>query len=168
MTELKRWYQEHGVCSCCGQRAAIRGQKLCPDCRDYYNERNNKYHYEHRSELLPKMRERGQKRYEKRKNEGICVSCGKRPAKQGKVRCAYCLIKDAKRHEVIARENDVLPRELMGKGEYCATCGKPVNGTKLCEKCYANAVRGLEIARQQGKRGWQTNDYLFVKKVRYG
>ena len=168
MTELKKWYQEHGICSCCGQRDAIRGQRLCPDCRDYFRERNNKYFYENHSKLLSKKREQGQKRYEKRKNAGICVSCGKRPAKQGKVRCDYCLIKNAKGQEKIARRRGTLPRELMGRGEYCATCGKPVNGTKLCDRCYANAVRSLEIARQQGKRGWKNNDFFFRKKASYG
>lgn len=63
------------------------------------------------------------RRYKKRKNKGLCVTCGKYPAIDGKVACGQC----SEKHRRYCSENhDKLRHEIfMAYGGYqCACCGE--------------------------------------------
>ena len=87
------WYKEHGICTDCHHREAIRGQILCPDCRDKKNLAKYIRYQKHKEEINEKNKICSERRRAKRKAEGLCVSCGK-PLDTNKTRCKCCLIKN--------------------------------------------------------------------------
>ena len=115
--ETRQWYLALGFCPSCHKERVYGSEKQCPECRakrivsnqlatqkaivlgkewakPEYNNANNR------------------KRYAERKEQGICIKCGKRPAENGKTRCRLCLDKAADRaREYRAR----LKEEKMGE-----------------------------------------------------
>jgi hypothetical protein len=65
--------------------------------------------------------------YYERKNAGICVQCGKKKARTGRVKCKECAIKDLER----------LDRRT------CCQCHKKIvlPGHNKCKKCYVPNAR---------------------------
>lgn len=163
MSELRAWYKAHGICVSCGQQNAVQGETRCLECKFKYRESNSQYYVKHKEELNRKCRDRGKQLYDERKERGICVRCGKRKAQTGKVRCAVCLAKDRQAHIKKSRAEGVLPHSMLGNGEYCYTCGKPVDGTKLCPKCLETSRRTIAYARTFIKNGWKAENFVFGK-----
>lgn len=166
MTELREWYAEHGICIACGRNDAVKGIKLCQECRLKQADASAEYHEAHREKRLAEFKVRNKERYKQRRETGLCVRCGKRPAAEGRIRCGICLAKDRARHEKRRREQGVMPRYLFGNGEFCVTCGKPSDGEKLCPVCYEKSVRSIAYARSCVKSGWQSENFMFGRKER--
>ena len=165
MSELREWYKAHGICVCCGQEnVAVSGETLCLQCKFKYRESNRRYYANHKNELKHKVKDQKKQLYKERKEQGICVTCGKHEAQTGKVRCGKCLAKDRRMHIKKARAEGVLPHSMLGNGEYCYTCGKPANGAKLCPKCLETSRRTIAYARIFVKKGWQSSDFIFGKR----
>lgn len=160
----REWYASHGICVECGQREAEPHKKKCWECSEKKAEYNRKYNANMSQEQKEKNNIRHKKMYENRKAAGICVYCGKKPAVSGKVACAMCAKRDAKRHRERNRKAGKLPRYMFGDGYHCVICGKNVSGGKLCDKCYSNSVRALEIARTKVKSGWKSQNFVFGEK----
>lgn len=116
-----------------------------PECRNDYV----KPRYQTTEEARAKMRVYGKTMYRERKASGLCVRCGKRPAKEGRVRCWYCLQADARAHGEASRAAGVVPRFLFDGVTRCMTCGKEevLSGHKLCRSCYEKNCATLKIAR---------------------
>lgn len=78
----------------------LNGRALCGECAEYYRERRREYHNN------PEKRERiqayntvyQQERKARLKAEGKCVSCGARPAEEGKTRCSRCILRERLRN----------------------------------------------------------------------
>ena len=126
------------MCPRCGKNKLWGDEKMCIDCR----ERIYEYNKFHRSSM--------NKNYNKiRKEAGICIKCGKRPAVSGKTKCAIC----AEKERIRAREYrmrkgiDVDRSERPAHGK-CYLCGNPVkSGCKVCEKCYQIISENLQKER---------------------
>ena len=159
--ELRAWYKTHGICVCCGQQDAAKGQTRCIQCKFKYNESAAVYHAKHRERLNAVCKERNKTSYEHRKKAGMCVRCGKRQSAPGRVRCGLCLAKDRNAHMKRERANGTIPRYMFGNGDYCQTCGKPSEGVKLCMKCLSNSRRTIVEARKHIKSGWQYENFIF-------
>lgn len=166
MTELREWYAEHGICIACGRNDAVKGIKLCQECRLKQADAAAEYYEAHREECMAKMKTNGKERYRRRRESGLCVSCGKRPAAEGKVRCGICLAKNRAQQERRRRAQGAMPRYMFGNGELCWTCGKPSDGKKLCPACYEKSVRSIAYARTFVKDGWQSENFIFGRKER--
>lgn len=67
--------------------------------------------------------------YERRKSQGLCVSCGKVRSVQGKVMCAEC----AEKKKIYQRET----REYLRNMGLCPRCGKNklFGNEKECPEC---------------------------------
>lgn len=65
--------------------------------------------------------------YYERKNAGICVQCGKKKARAGRVKCKACAIKDLER----------LDKRM------CCQCHKKIvlPGHNKCKNCYVPNAR---------------------------
>lgn len=120
MTE-KEWRQEkdkiryherkaQGVCVKCGIQDAytFMGRSLCADCADKENKRVRKAYSSRKEKIL----EYNKNKYNQRKENSICVDCGKRKAVKGETRCIYCKNKSNKSKQK-ARGRIVL-RRLKG------------------------------------------------------
>ncbi len=161
MTELRRWYKDNGICIACGQESAVQGQLRCFRCREKVREANRRNYERHRKERKERTKQYHRERTVYLKSQGLCTKCGKRTPETGKVRCAICHAKDRREYHKRARGKGVLPKFMFGDGEHCSTCGKSVDGTKLCPKCYANTQRTIEIARRHISSGWQFETFIF-------
>jgi len=72
---------------------------------------------------------------EKRRNAGLCVRCGQRPAQEGRVVCLECKIANAR---IQKKRNNEIPRHERPNYGLCYVCGELVKpGFRLCEKHYA-------------------------------
>jgi predicted amidophosphoribosyltransferase len=72
--------------------------------------------------------------YERRKKQGLCVSCGKAlPENYNFVLCVACRKKN--------RENNKLRRQKLRNSGLCVICGKETeNGYLTCELCRADVA----------------------------
>mgnify|MGYP004477034719 CR=1 FL=1 len=166
--ELHDWYAQHGICVACGQESVAPHRKFCWECLyksgERYRKRRANMTEEQKQAESKKACERTKRRYAERKAAGKCVCCGKKPAEPGKVMCAMCLKKDAKKHMEKNRKNGALPRYMFGDGYHCLICGKDViNGKKQCDECYRKSVRAMEIARAHVQGGWKSQGFAFGK-----
>lgn len=166
--ELQDWYAQHGICIECGQKSAAPHRKFCWECLYKRNERFHKCIANMSEEKKQARREKDSKnhreKYAERKAAGKCVRCGKKPAASGKVMCAMCARKDAKRHTEKNRKNGMLPKHMFGDGYHCVTCGKDIdNGKKQCDECCSKSVHALEIARGKAKGGFRSHRLVLGK-----
>ena len=78
-------YKAHGICWHCKTRWVAPGRTYCEICTRQIKARNE--------QLDPgavKRNAAGRERRAKLKAAGICVACGKRPAREGITRCSIC------------------------------------------------------------------------------
>lgn len=81
--ERRIYLKSHGICIRCGYKEAISDMVLCSDCR----EKNNK---SRKGKISIRQRERQKEKYHSRKENGLCVYCGKKPALPGMTKCHEC------------------------------------------------------------------------------
>lgn len=166
--EYKYMYnKKHHLCQQCGKQDAytVGGRTLCYECSIKAKEwkRANK------EKRAKKVAMESKERYERLKAQNICTSCGKRPAKQGRVRCEYCLNKNKKAHQKERIKEGKIPVTMLKDLNICAWCKKfpCVDGKRLCSKCYAKSLVTAENMRSYIKHrketvlGKHTNDNKF-------
>lgn len=85
------YWKSRNRCKNCGKQDAytLAGRSYCYAC----NEHHNDYKRINKDKWIETEKKRSKTRYERLKQEGICVSCGKRPAKPNHIRCLRCSIK---------------------------------------------------------------------------
>lgn len=92
---------------------------------------------------------------EERKNQGLCVYCGKRKSDNGFATCFEC--RNAQRKKKIDRDRakGTTPRVLMDGVSYCTKCGKnpPTVGTKLCANCLDHNRKVLKEINERRANG---------------
>lgn len=99
-SETRLFYLSMGFCPLCHRNRVFGSEKSCPECRAR-RKAINRRSFERATEAgkewaKPEHKSADQKRrYAKRKEQGICTRCGKRPAEDGRARCRACLDKDA-------------------------------------------------------------------------
>lgn len=125
-SETYHWYKEHGICTHCRHGKAVEGKTLCLVC--LMDNRQYKKPYD-----KDKCKERDTTRYAYRKENGLCVTCGKEKQQHG-LKCNRCYAKY--RSKQIARQTHILRSERVSFG-LCYDCGKPKMADKgLCKDCY--------------------------------
>ena len=83
-------------------------------------------------------------RYLDRKDKGVCVSCGVRPASGG-VECESC--RDLKRSQWLARKLKKVESGL------CVKCHEPhTRNTEMCELCMENNNRICKLRRDSARK----------------
>lgn len=163
MTDLQKWYSEHGICYTCGQRKAVRGRKRCPSCAEDSSNAYKAWYADHSEEVKADMKVRCHNRYQDRKGRGVCVRC-ERPANLGNVYCKQCLIRKSNENRKYNEAKGKMPRYMFGDWEHCEMCGKPVDNVKLCSVCYEKALKNIAKANAAKKGGWKDNKWLFTPK----
>lgn len=153
--EIKEFNRKTGICITCFHEMAEPGKLKCFECAErdrLRTERNRNRKRDH---------ETWKARYEMRKREGICTSCGKAPAEHG-YKCNRCYIK-AKRRK---KPKDIIRSERPSYG-LCYICGKPkLEDKSVCEKCYSTRLESVKkICYMPVSDYWKSdNDGMFAKK----
>lgn len=140
------WYKEHGICTRCHAEDAIKGQSLCPECRDKCNAKAKETYTERKARTRERDKQNSKALYAERKASGICVRCGKRSPQEGKLSCTQCLIKQAKYKENSFRRKGGTPRWLAIDIGLCAVCCKnpKMKDKKVCQSCYDSICNGVK------------------------
>lgn len=158
--DARAWYREHGLCPACGSNRDSE-YLYCLACRrhnaDY--QRNNTP-----TERTREMRRRvSAEWYQRKKSEGICTKCGKRPAMSGRTWCSICAGKQNGKAKAQRAEAAALRDPSK-----CYFCGEPVLvGKKVCEKHYAACTAKLAAASRIKKSShpWKIANELIKEGV---
>lgn len=108
---------------------------------------------------LARFKRSGRDRYFERKEEGLCVRCGKRWAEAGRTKCRPCQERDRKWY----RDNngreylyDYKKRQKAERREknLCVNCGHPLEPQEIgvntnCAKCRAKRMERTTVKRIQ-------------------
>jgi hypothetical protein len=132
------FYKEHGICVRCHHEKAIKGKTLCPECTDKVSVENKKRYLANKEKFNERKKKQHKDLYERRKANGVCVRCGKRPPKDGLLSCTQCLIKQAKYKAEAFERKGGTHRWLAIDLGLCAVCCKSpkMNDKKVCKQCY--------------------------------
>lgn len=132
---------------------------------------------------LPSVMERKYKhqreKYRKRKEAGLCTTCGKKPAEYGIYCYEHYLYHKRKIREWCDRNKPKIREERRKQG-LCTFCGAPrMNGRTVCEKCYSrlyesgmrlfehpNTKASIEFRKKYYSAQMQTIKYSKKKKDR--
>lgn len=98
---------------------------------------------------------------EKRKENGMCIWCGKPICSTSTVFCIDCKVKNQRRNEQRKSGIDRSERKEYG---LCYICGKrAIDGKKLCDGCYKNLCGNLPQSKngKNYKRWKQQNELIF-------
>ena len=158
MKEYYDYYKSHGICVDCGQDDAKQGHVRCWRClinrSELAVERKSNWSDERRDLVNKKSNQWWSNARKERKQKGLCPRCGGERKDKSFVTCEKCRIKNNRYKDKKRRENGVLSNDLRGDGIFCRTCLKPVEheGDKLCERCKANSIRTISIARESINR----------------
>lgn len=138
--ELDEW----GICHSCKKKFKAPGKQFCLDCLDKKKAITARYRENHplTDEQKAVRAEHRKKLYNERKENGLCIRCGK-PATHGK----YCykhyiqMRKDSLRRSqkaTLARHERGLITDYRKENRLCYYCGKPIeedNPTRACNAC---------------------------------
>ena len=142
--------KEKGLCIKCGKNDAFRGKTTCLQCLMDERERFGDFREKHKEQLRSYARERARKL----RSQGICVTCGKRSAVEGRPRCERCQIRQRRSQRRRYEKSDKEPRWLRTEEGRCWICGAPATHGKVCVRCYLNCCGNIAKAgevRQQKK-----------------
>ena len=136
------WFKSHKLCVRCRHNTAAFGMVLCADCLAECSMRDIAYGTAQKTKWAKVRRER-------LKAQGICVNCGKNPAKQGVLLCESCQKKHNAKSRIYNHMHYV--RTIRPEG-MCRFCPKPVvPGKKLCAAHMMSETAKLDKARAEGK-----------------
>jgi hypothetical protein len=143
----KRYAQrrDQGVCVACGRAAADHGV-LCAGCSARMAEYQRRYRLAHQRERAASCRTR----YAQRRDQGVCVACGRAAADHG-VRCAACARKRAEGQVRYFRAR-YAQRRAQG---ICVECGRAAADHGIyCEQCagWRAGIRKRYLRRHPPKR----------------
>lgn len=136
-------------------------ETICPECRA--KSVNNSLKNRNREEYNAYHNQWAKSTYQKRKEAGICIRCGKRKATEGLTTCAMCRAKDNETRRAREGSSDRSDRTMKG---LCYFCDNPVKaGYKVCEKHYQMNIKNAE----KGRESQAAQEYIRnLKKIRYG
>lgn len=155
--ELYAWYKQMGICPQCGTNKAAPNRVRCEECLAKNAESADKHR-----KIRP--RDTGHKIYiknlrEQRKENGLCIWCGKPICSTSTVYCTDCKIKNQRRNN--KRKNGI---ERSERHEYglCYICGKrAIEGKRLCEDCYKKTCDNLPDSKVgMNYRNWKKRNEL--------
>ena len=141
------FYVEMGLCRVCGKNKSVPGTTYCEACSERMYEYGRKRYQRDPERVRELNRNSAMKRYYECKAAGICTSCKKNKAVNGKVMCQLCLDKDAQRH---ALKYDGISLDERAKRGICRFCNEPVKeGYRTCEKHYQMCCQASRIGKEK-------------------
>lgn len=148
------WYKARHICTGCYKRTAAKGKTRCPDCLFVDAERSRakreKLTDEERKETYRQATQRKHALYERRKADGLCVSCGQRPTLGKSVRCGICKEKARRYAEKHRRKIGQMSHDERSEHDVCYNCGgAPLPGKRLCATCSERSMENLRNANKK-------------------
>lgn len=133
------WYQDAGICPVCKVNSILGDEKTCPECRAYKANQADARRNRDRDKYNLQMRSLKKKMYYIRKEQGLCVCCGKELPNLDFVRCKKCRNYNKERKRISREKDGRIPnqgKERINKG-LCYFCeNKAKLGYKVCDVHY--------------------------------
>lgn len=152
------FFKSHGICTRCQKEKALEGHTMCINC--LANEVVRESKHTSPSERQKQVRK---EKYQYRKQNGLCVDCGKPRYKDSASYCyEHMLYHKRKQREYNATKDKIY--------DGCPRCGKPSkSGYKLCEYHYNLAVNAVKEGRKKVKDSFfmQENENYWKMKQRF-
>lgn len=144
--ETREFFKQHSLCPRCGKHKLIGDEKICFECSAKGYESSMRSRQKNGAEHYNRLHaEWDKKERARRKENGLCLRCGKRKADYGYKTCGICRekIRNQKRKQYVSKD-----REGWIKNGLCFFCGEPVkDGYKVCEKHYQMNLEKLNDVR---------------------
>lgn len=140
-----------GKCIRCGKNTAEPGKAMCLECA---GKESDDYYLKYREQKLENQKIYARKRTEYRRDNELCLTCGKRHAKNGL--CNVC--KGYQKRYRKNNRNDISRSERALYG-ICYICGKnpTVSGKGVCKECYSIRLEAMGKCINSNHCGF--NDY---------
>lgn len=131
----REFYISIHICPVCNKNALFGQEKACLECRA----RDAEYHArryenpEQKKQMIQKSTESKKKRKQYRREQGLCIECGRRKPREGIATCSVCRerINRKKREQYWGA---TLRKQWVADGK-CYLCGdKCEKGYKVCKK----------------------------------
>ena len=159
--ETREYYRNLGICTRCGKNKLFGEEKECPECVAKMYELNLKYKENGKFDY----REWRRKHMVSLKEKGLCVSCGRSKAKEGRASCEYCLIKNRERsREYRMKKNETgISRSERASYGLCYFCGKEIGGNgRICKNCSEKAI--VKLPKKNQNEIWKNQNKILFKK----
>lgn len=156
--ELYAWYKQMGICSQCGTNKAAPNRVRCEECLAKNAESADKHR---KIKPIASRKTYNRNLREQRKQNGLCIWCGKPICSTSTVFCIDCKIKNQRRNDKRKSGTERSERHEYG---LCYICGKrAVEGKRLCKECYKRSCGNLpENKGGANYRNWkQRNELIF-------
>lgn len=151
------WYKSNGICIQCLQYDASPGKVRCEVCLAKNAEGARRY----RAKMQSVSRaEKSRKLRESRKEQGLCIWCGKPRSNYSSVFCPDCRLKN--QHKNDARKG--ISRSERPAYGMCYRCGNDIlPGEKLCQKCKMQSIANLPEEKHVIRTWKKDNNRVFTK-----
>lgn len=131
----REFYIALGICPVCNKNTLYGREKSCPECRA----RDAEYHVkryedpEQKKQMIQKSTESKKKRKQYRREQGLCIECGRRKPREGIATCSICRERiNRQKRERYQGAN--LRKQWVADGK-CYLCGDECEkGYKVCRK----------------------------------
>ncbi len=157
-TDTYYFFKHRGICTRCQKEMALDGYTMCADCLANEAVRASKH-----APPSEQAKQRRKGKYQYRKQNGLCVDCGKPRHKDS---ASYCY-EHMLYHKRKSREYNASKDKIYAG---CPRCGKPSKpGYKLCEYHYNLAVNAAKEGRKKVKDSpfMQENENYWKMKQRF-
>lgn len=141
----KQYNLDHNLCSHCGKNIPEPGYRNCRKCLDKFKQQPTT------PEQQVKNNIRAKHWRSKRREQDICIRCGKKPPRPNKTSCEDCYQKSKEDYAKQKAEfrHDTQRRKQAG---ICTRCGKykVQPGSSNCENCKAKIREKHRLTRYSG------------------
>lgn len=159
----REFYRSHGICPYCRTERIFGSEGACPECRAKFENANERHRKKNREKCREQSNAYHRKYYHERKEKGICVRCGKYPAKEGGTYCVRCSAKK-KEYERKVREKRgvIIPRSERVENGLCYICGAPIKEGRICKDCSDKATKNF-LGKRGGGEHWRKQNSLIFR-----
>lgn len=168
----RRLLKREQRCVCCRKQDAytLNNHSLCAECSERIT-RNERERIAQNAEAAERKNTRSKELYSSRKEQGLCVKCGKKfPEGERHVLCPACR---AWYRRYYARAADKrygsgrLTKQNVSTLGICSACFKaPAERGKLCESCYEKHLVSLSIAREALQKNRANHPWVAAEGAR--
>lgn len=155
--ELYAWYKSIRICPQCGTNTAAPNRVRCEECLIKNAESSEKQRMK-KTEALRKESQNARinNMRQKRKENGLCIWCGKPICSKSAVFCIDCKIKNQRKNE--QRKSEIARCERPDYG-FCYTCGNPIDRKgRVCKKCAE--TMNANLPKDRDNVNWRNDNKL--------
>lgn len=143
--ESRELYLSLGICPVCCKNSLFGTERACAECRA--REAGYKAKAYQKPDARQKMIETAvaskKKRKQQRREQGVCIECGKRKPRQGIATCSICREK-ANKQKRIRYEGRQTRKQWIAEGK-CFLCGDECEaGYKVCAKHHQMSIENAQ------------------------